>query len=81
MKYLITESQLDRATDAFLTFLLKPDEVIEDSDNDTIVWFKNGKKVAIIQNELFLTTYNNWKLFSEMFNITDNFEIQSYIKK
>ena len=80
MKYLITESQLDRAADKALTFLLEPHEEKENPKSKTKVWIKDGEKIALIYSGFFLLRTQIWDLFSEMFSLNYD-ETQSYIKK
>ena len=80
MKYLITESQYNKAIDMFITYQMEPHE--EKKYPDFIYWIKDGKFIAKLEIEkpveFFLLT-DIWNSISNMFSF-DYYETQSVIK-
>ena len=71
MKYIITESQYNRAIDIFLNYLFEPHEVKTSPDYpDSIFWVKDGKVIAEIENsEYFWVDWDKWSTFSSFFSL------------
>ena len=71
MKYIITESQYNKAIDMFLTYLFEPHEVkTSPKYPDSIFWVKGGKVIAEIENsEYFWVLRDKWDTFSSFFSL------------
>ena len=81
MKYIITESQYNKAIDRFITFELEPHEVKTSKKYpDSIFWVKDGEVIAEIENsEYFYLDYNIWDKISDLFSLEYD-DTQSVIK-
>jgi hypothetical protein len=83
MKYIITESQHDRAIDRFITYQLEPYEVKEFKRYPTSTfWVKDGEVVASVDKErnLFWLHEEIWRSITSMFSL-DGIETSHVIKK
>ena len=81
MKYIITESQYNKAIGRFITYQFDPHEEKTSKDYpDSIFWVKNGKVVAEIEKPNFWITFDTWEIISQMFSL-DYDETQSVIKE
>ena len=70
MKYLITESQYNKAIDRFITHHLEPHEEKPLGYGD-VMWLKNRKIVAETSTPLsFYVTYDIWNSISSMFSLS-----------
>ena len=58
MKVIITESQYNKAIDAYISYLLEPHEVITDKQfPDSIFWVKGNETIVQIEDfKIFLVT-------------------------
>ena len=82
MKYIITESQYNKAIDKFITYQFEPHE--EKTSNkfpNSIFWVKDGRVIAEIQkSKKFWLRYDIWNIISKMFSLEHN-ETHSVIKE
>ena len=72
MKYIITESQYNRAIDIFLNYLFEPHEVkTSPKYPDSIFWVKDGKIIAEIDKtpQYFWVDRDKWSTFSKFFSL------------
>ena len=81
MKYIITESQINKVIDKFITYQFEPHEVKKSSDYpDSIFWIKNGEIIAEINNtKYFWVESQIWNTISSMFSLEYS-ETQQVIK-
>ena len=81
MKYIITESQYNKAIDKFITYQFEPHE--EKTSNkfpNSIFWVKDGEVIAEIEkSKYFLVRDNIWNTISNMFSLEYD-DTQSVIK-
>jgi hypothetical protein len=80
MKVIITESQYNKATDMFITYLLEPHKSAK--FQNSIYWVKEKQDLIIVQiknSELFWLRDVIWDRISQMFSL-DYDETQSVIK-
>ena len=82
MKYLITESQYNKAIDRFITYQFEPHkEFITKKDVGSIFWIKDGEAVAeITSSGRFWVRFDIWNLIYNMFSL-ENSEVESVIRK
>ena len=70
MKYIITESQYNKAIDKFITYQFEPHE--EKTSNkfpNSIFWVKDGKVIAEIENSKRIWVLDSvWSSISDMFS-------------
>ena len=82
MKYIITESQYNKAIDKFITYQFEPHE--EKTSNkfpNSIFWVKNGEVIVEIQNsKYFWVKLDIWVSISNMFSLED-YETKEVMKK
>ena len=71
MKYIITESQYNRAIDIFLNYLFEPHEAkTSPKYPNSIFWVKGGEVVAEIENSrIFWVDRDKWSTFSSFFSL------------
>ena len=75
MKYLITESQYNKAIDKFITYKFEPhEEKTTPKHPNSIFWVKDGKVVAEIgkKNSIFWVEVDVWRSISSMFSLGRN---------
>ena len=82
MKYIITESQYNKAIDKFITYQFEPhEEKTSKKYPDSIFWVKDGKVIVEIEkSEIFWIDYRIWDTISRMFSL-DYDETQEVIKE
>jgi uncharacterized membrane protein len=82
MKYIITESQYNKAIDEFITFQLEPHEDrTEEEYPDYVFWVKDGEVFAGIEkSKKFWVDYKIWETISKMFSLGYE-ETQEVIKE
>ena len=82
MKYLITESQYNRAIDSFLTYQFKPhEEKTSKKYPNSVFWVKNGDVIAEIEkSKHFWVIDDIWDIISDMFSLGYD-ETQILIKR
>lgn len=82
MKYLITESQYNKAIDRFITYQFEPHkEFTMKNDVGSIFWIKDGEAVAeITSSGRFWVRFDIWNFISNMFSL-ENSEVESVIRK
>ena len=83
MKYLITESQYNKAIDMFITYQMDPHKEDRDGeDGDSIFWIKDNEVIASVEETLgdgvFYLYKTIWESISNMFSFDDE-ETQSAI--
>lgn len=71
MKYIITESQYNKAIDEFITFQLEPHEEKTSKEHpNSIFWVKDGEIIVKIDKyKIFWVDYKIWTTFSMMFSL------------
>ena len=81
MKYIISESQYNKAIDKFITYQLEPHEKKTSKKYpNSIFWIKDGKVIAEIQkSKYFWVNLDIWSTISNMFSLKYN-DTQSVIK-
>ena len=82
MKYIITESQLNKSIDKFITFQLEPHEVKTSEEYpDSIFWVKDGEVIVEIDKHAgyFWVSREIWMSVSRMFSL-ERKETQQVIK-
>jgi hypothetical protein len=81
VKYIITESQINKVIDKFITYQFEPHEVKKSSKlPDSIFWVKNGEVIAEIHNpKYFWVEAQIWNTISSMFSLEYS-ETQQVIK-
>jgi hypothetical protein len=83
MKYIITESQYNKAIDKFITYHLEPHEEKTSKEYpESIFWVKDGLAIVRIKkkSEFFWVNSNIWNTISLMFSLDEN-ETQEVIKE
>ena len=71
MRYIITESQYNKAIDKFITYQLEPHEEKTSKEYpDSIFWVKDGEIIAEIEkSEYFWVKRDIWDTISIMFSL------------
>jgi hypothetical protein len=71
MKYIITESQYNKAIDKFITYQLEPHEEKTSKEYpNTIFWVKDGKVIVEIKKSgYFWVDSETWETISRMFSL------------
>ena len=71
MKYIITESQYNKAIDEFITFQLEPhEEKTSKKYPNSIFWVKDGEVIVEIQkSKYFWVKHEIWSTISSMFSL------------
>ena len=82
MKYIITESQYNKAIDKFITYQLEPHEEKTSKEHpDSIFWVKDGEVIVKIdKSKNFWVKIDIWEIISSMFSLGYN-ETQEVIKE
>ena len=82
MKYIISESQYNKAIDKFITYQLEPHEKKTSKKYpNSIFWIKDGEVIAEIENsKYFWVKLDIWNIISKMFSL-EYHETQSVIKE
>ena len=82
MKYIITESQYNKAIDKFITYQLEPHEEKTSKEYpNSIFWVKDNEVIAEIEkSEYFWIDYHIWDTISLMFSLEYE-ETQEVIKE
>ena len=81
MKYIITESQYNKAIDKFITKQFEGSEEVRIPRYGLVLWVKDGKIVAEILNvgdrgAYFFVDRDIWESITDMFGIDDYKEIR-----
>ena len=81
MKYIITESQYNRAIYIFLNYLFEPHEVkTSPKYPDSIFWVKDGEVIVEIEkSRYFWVDRDKWSTFSSFFSLKND-DAQRLIK-
>jgi hypothetical protein len=82
MKYIITESQINKVIDKFITYQFEPHEEKRTKNKpNSIFWVKDGEVIAEINENLgyFLVEPQIWNTISSMFSLKYS-ETQQVIK-
>jgi uncharacterized membrane protein len=81
MKYIITESQYNKAIDRFISYQFEPhEENTSKKYPDSIFWTKNGRIIVEIENSEYFWVINEiWTNISSMFSLEYE-ETQEVIK-
>ena len=81
MKYIITESQYNKAIDKFISYQFEPhEEKTSKKYPDSIFWTKNGRIIVEIENLKYFWVINDiWTNISSMFSLEYE-ETQEVIK-
>ena len=81
MKYIITESQYNKAIDRFISYQFEPhEEKTSKKYSDSIFWTKNGRIIVEIENSEYFWVINEiWTNISSMFSLEYE-ETQEVIK-
>lgn len=81
MKYIITESQYNKAIDKFISSQFNNFEKKKNRKyRDSIFWVKNGEVIAEIKgSDFFYIKGDLWDLISKLFSLNDD-EVKSSIK-
>ena len=71
MKYIITESQYNKAIDKFITYQFEPhEEKTSKKFPNSIFWVKDGKVIAEIENSKRIWVLHSvWSSISDMFSL------------
>ena len=71
MKYLITESQYNKAIDKFITYQFEPhEEKISKDYPDSIFWIKDGEIIVEIKKSKDVWVLDSvWNSISDMFSL------------
>ena len=72
MKYIITESQINKVIDKFITYQFEPHEVKKSSKlPDSIFWVKDGEVIVEIykRRDDFWVRSEIWKVIRNMFSL------------
>jgi hypothetical protein len=71
MKYIITESQINKVIDKFITYQFEPHEVKKSSEYpDSIFWVKDGEVIVEIEDsDYFWVSPQIWENIRSMFSL------------
>lgn len=71
MKYIITESQYNKAIDKFISSQFEPhEEKTTSSHPKTIFWVKDGEVIVEIEDSIYVWVKESlWKIISDMFSL------------
>ena len=87
MKYIITESQYNKAIDKFITSQFEPHEQEYPVDSPySVYWIKNGKIIAEVKNKsnmpnLFRIDYSISSIIMNMFGLDGKNEVKTLVKE